>query len=306
MREFPAERRAREALANDLFDIVHIFRLDTLDHARKWIPETASECWLDLDDVESATHRGIAELHRTLGDQDNAERELTVATTSERAEIEVLRTFDRVFLASAFDLERLPTGGPARIEILPNVLPLPDLLPNPPEVGPFVFLFVGTLGYFPNWEGLSWLIGSVWPAVRQRAQRPAEFHIVGHWATGELERFALEPGIHLVGPVDDVRSAYECAHAVVVPLRAGGGTRIKIIEAFGYRRPVITTSIGVEGIEAVADRDVKIADDAPSFAGAMLQLIDDASLRDRLADNAHALMQDRYTDRQLDAIVQRL
>ena len=129
---------------------------------------------------------------------------------------------------------------------------------------------------------------------------------MGHWATGELERFALEPGIHLVGPVDDVRSAYECAHAVVVPLRAGGGTRIKIIEAFGYRRPVITTSIGVEGIEAVADRDVKIADDAPSFAGAMLQLIDDASLRDRLADNAHALMQDRYTDRQLDAIVQRL
>lgn len=302
----PGERKVRHALADEHFDIVHIFRLDTVRHAKRWIPGVVSEFWLDLDDVESVTHRGIAELHRKLGDEQNAAIEFGLASLNELAEIDALRTFDRVFLASPLDIERLPLFGPARMEVLPNVLPIPGPIQVGSETGPFTFLFVGTLGYFPNWEGISWLIRDVWPIVCQRANRPVEFHIVGNGASRELNWCAMEPGVRLIGPVENVKGAYENANAIVVPLRAGGGTRIKVIEAFGFCRPVITTSIGVEGIDAIPDREVIVADDADSFADGMLRLIDDARLRDILVSNAYQLALDRYTENQLEAIVQHL
>jgi len=129
---------------------------------------------------------------------------------------------------------------------------------------------------------------------------------VGNGASRELNWCAMEPGVRLIGPVENVKGAYENANAIVVPLRAGGGTRLKVIEAFGFCRPVITTSIGVEGIDAIPDREVIVADDADSFADGMLRLIDDARLRDILVSNAYQLALDRYTENQLEAIVQHL
>jgi glycosyltransferase involved in cell wall biosynthesis len=99
----------------------------------------------------------------------------------------------------------------------------------------------------------------------------------------------------LVGEVEDVAPCYAAADAVVIPIRSGGGTRIKILEAFAYKKPVISTSMGMEGIEAVHGVDVMIADTPEDFARCCQQVMADQELRERLVTNAYHLVTRAYS-----------
>jgi glycosyltransferase involved in cell wall biosynthesis len=178
---------------------------------------------------------------------------------------------------------------------LPNALPLPDPLPAPERGGPFTFLFIGTLGYYPNEDAIVYFCTQVLPLIRERAPREVRVIIAGSGATPALQQLVGTPGVELIGPVPDVATAYREAHAVVVPIRAGGGTRIKVLEAFSYRRPVIATSVGIEGIAAEPDQHYLRGDTPRELADQCLRLLDDPGLAERLADAAHALFTREYT-----------
>lgn len=287
------------------FDVVHVFRLGTVQAAEPWLRrhEGKARLWLDLDDVESIVHRRIAQLHRNLGKERLAEEEASLAQDAESREVTALMRFDRVFLASEQDQVRLPLHGATDIRILPNVLPLAQPLPPPPDGDLVSLLFVGTLGYFPNVEGALWFARKVLPLVRRRTTRTVELTVVGMgWLPlmSELQRI---PGVKVIGNAADIRPFYARAHAVVVPLRAGGGTRIKLIEAFGLGRPVVSTTIGVEGIDARDGVHLLIADDADAFAVACLRLLDDPSVGVELTGRARDLARDRYSPEVLAEIV---
>jgi len=132
------------------------------------------------------------------------------------------------------------------------------------------------------------------PLIRKTSTRSFAIDIVGGGNSEALQNLAGEM-VHLVGAVPDVRPYYEHCQAVIVPIRAAGGTRIKILEAFGYGRPVISTAIGVEGLDAVHGKHLLIADTPEDFAAACVRVMSDAALTESLIENAGALVQSSYT-----------
>ena len=222
----------------------------------------------DFDDLEHIALRraGLAERSRT-----SRARLLLAARLARRTERLVARFATVGLVCSELDrqiLNRLAPG--ARIEVAPNGPPTPASLASPVPPG-FLILFVGYARYEPNAEGILWLIRRIFPLVR--AQLPqARLMIIGD-GSRELGIGDSEPGVEVLGFVPDLQSAYERARLVVCPVRRGAGTRIKIIEAALHGRPVVSTSVGAEGLDLLDGRDLILADDEKAFAEAIVDLL---------------------------------
>jgi glycosyltransferase involved in cell wall biosynthesis len=155
-----------------------------------------------------------------------------------------------------------------------------------------VVIFVGTLGYLPNRDGVTWLVDRILPLVRSRRPQ-VTIRLVGSSPPDTL-RTLHGDGVELVGLVPDVRPELASADLFVAPLRAGAGTRLKILEAFAAGIPVVATSMAAEGIAAVDGTHLVIADDERAFADAMVDLLVDPASRSRMALAARQLVEDRY------------
>ncbi len=162
--------------------------------------------------------------------------------------------------------------------VVPNGADLPATPPPLDPDGPA--LFVGALDYRPNAEALRWFVERVAPHLG-RGRLPLQ--VVGRAASALPADLARHPALDVVGEVDDVGPYLGAAGIVVAPLREGGGTRLKVVEALAWGRPVVTTTKGAEGLELVAGRDALFADDAPSFAAAMELLATDHACARRMA-----------------------
>jgi glycosyltransferase involved in cell wall biosynthesis len=139
----------------------------------------------------------------------------------------------------------------------------------------------------------------VLPMIRRVAPRPFTVSIVGAGIAAGLDRLGDIHEIRLRGAVPDVAPWYRASHAAIVPLRAGGGTRIKIIEAFSYRRPVVSTSVGSEGLAVRNDEHLLIADTPFDFARACARLMAEPDLSTRLVESAYALFTAAYSTESL-------
>jgi glycosyltransferase involved in cell wall biosynthesis len=297
--EAPRRWRRRDILVSYTkrhYDVVYVFRLAMAGFAKSF---AASARHLDLDDIESATHLRLALLARGNGETALAEREAAAVELARIAEQKACAQFDRIYVCSPQDREQFSRAcARGEIAVLPNGVRVPEPIPDPPGE-PFSFMFVGTLGYYPNADAVRWLCSEIAPRLRERARRTWEIRIVGANPKADLVRTVAGAGLVMVSDAPDMRPCYERASAVLVPVRAGGGTRIKILEAWSYRRPVVTTSIGVEGIRATAGEHVLVADSADDFAAECLRLMDDPECGRRLTASAHQRLLENYT---LDAI----
>lgn len=171
----------------------------------------------------------------------------------------------------------------ARPEIEPGRRPDPDRL-----------LFIGSLGYAPNVDGLRYFVDEVLPLIR--ADRPeVALTVVGAGLAAD-DRLHREPGVELVGFVEETAPYLATARAVVVPLRWGAGTRIKILEAFANRVPVVSTTLGAEGLEVEHGRDLLIADRPADLAAACRSLMAEDGLVERLVGNANELFLRSYDE----------
>ena len=184
--------------------------------------------------------------------------------------------FDGVSVASQHDAgaigERI--GGSMPIQLVPNSIEVPD---GPLDYGARTntVTMIANFTYPPNERGARWLLEEVWPRFE------------AEW--GRHGRRASRPvALRLVGPgrdrVDDIVSVYREAAVMAVPIREGGGTRIKVLEAWALGRPVVSTSVGVEGLDAEHGRDALIADSPDSFAEALLTLVENPDLAQRLIE----------------------
>jgi glycosyltransferase involved in cell wall biosynthesis len=283
------------------FDVVHVFRLATLSQARPILLNRASraELHLDLDDIESTTHRRLAELYRSNGEMARAQFEESEARRCQTAEEEAFQQMDRIYVCSEHDQAQVESRSRARVCVLPNAVRFPASSPVSGVEQGFRFLFIGTLGYYPNEDAALYLCREIVPRIRQQISCLVGFDIVGIGASQKLRAIAGEAGVTVLGPVRSVDACYKSAAAVVVPLRAAGGTRIKILEAFSYQRPVVSTSIGAEGLAARDEQEILIADTPGVFAGACLRLMTNSGLREHLSKNAFDLASRSYS---LDAL----
>ena len=208
------------------------------------------------------------------------------------------------WVAIASDLDASRSGLP-NASVIPNTYPRPQRpVGNPSASGPPVLLFQGNLVYPPNIDAVQWLATVIAPMVRA-AVPEAEVRLVGRPGTNvtELHR----PGVvTVVGEVPSMEEELARASVAVVPLRYGSGTRVKILESFAHRVPVVSTTLGAEGLDAEDGVHLLLADDPEDFAAATVRLLGDSLLRARLVEAAEALYLDRYDGRLADQGVRRL
>ena len=220
---------------------------------------------LDLHNVESALVDSYA--HARQGPSALLFR--AEAAALRRMERRTVGAFDHVVVVSEQERARL-TPGARSVLVCPNGREPSEVLPDAPDP---VVAFVATMGWAPNVDAALWLAREIWPQVLQRVPR-AELLLVGKDPTPAVRALAVG-NVEVTGTVADVRPYLARARVVVAPLRAGGGTRLKIMEALDVGRPVVATSLGCEGMEDLVGRGVVVADTATGLATAIADLLDD-------------------------------
>ena len=213
-----------------------------------------------------------------------------------REELSIFREADGIFACSVQDQQRILSEVPsARTAVVPNAADVQYYRPHPsdPSADGRTVVFFGLLSTYPNIDGSLWFLREIWPRIA--AARPeARCRIIGKGAPRALLELA-GPRVEIVGLVADLRPHLSSAAALVVPLRIGGGTRLKIVEGMAMAKAIVSTTLGAEGISAVPERDILIADDPESFAASVMRLLDDSALASRLGASARRLAVERYS-----------
>jgi glycosyltransferase involved in cell wall biosynthesis len=282
------------------FDVVHCFRLnsgflrkleDNIVFRRSVLDLDAYESQMELSVLRAASSR--------LGKQYSA---LSLLRAAKWALLErlLIPRFDDVLVCSELDRRRLYRRFHAnRWHVVPNAVVDPGPIERIPH-DYFTFLFVGQLGYLPNWDAVMFFFTEVLPILRLRTTVRFKVLIAGRTGNN-LKNFESDPDIELVLNPKNLAPCYARADAVIVPLRAGGGTRVKIIEAFSYGQPVISTTIGAEGLEAVPGKHIIIADQPEDFAEQCIRIMSDEVVRRNIAAAGRELWRIKYSQTALAA-----
>jgi glycosyltransferase involved in cell wall biosynthesis len=205
------------------------------------------------------------------------------------------RRFDAVIAVSERDKRAFEERyGWRHVQVIDTAVDTEFFRPAPEPEDPWRLVFVGSLDWLPNQDGIEWFVREVFPLIRARC--PAiHFQIVGRNPPPGMLELAASAGVELVGTVADVRPYLARAAAVVVPLRIGGGTRIKIFEAMAMQKAVVSTALGAEGLPVTSGENILIADTPQDFAAAVTGLLNDSERRGTIARAARRLVEDNYS-----------
>jgi glycosyltransferase involved in cell wall biosynthesis len=241
----------------------------------------------DVDDVEHVKASRLA-ARRTGRDRLALRASIPILRWSERLAMLKSRC---TFLSSEVDRQLFRRSRVfKRLAVVPNAVTVHalDELPEEP-----VLLFLGTYVYGPNVDAAEFLVREIWPRVLERVPK-ARLLIAGAQPE-RIPSFRLRPqGVEFLGFVDDLAVLYRRTRVVCCPILTGAGTRIKILEAAGRGRPVVSTTIGTEGLDFADGREILVRDDAASFASACTELLRDGTLCERLRTAARQLVAERY------------
>ena len=208
----------------------------------------------------------------------------------------VCRTVRHIVAVSAVDAENMRQYfGVTNISEIPTGVNIEFHAP-PPDVAPFADLaFVGSMDWLANIDGVTWFVDDVLPLIRRR--RPdCSLAIIGRSPPPGIQEMATrDPRIFVTGTVPDIRPYLWGSAVSIVPLRIGGGTRLKIYESMASRVPVVSTGVGAEGLELTPPDTGRLADSPQDFADACLELLDAPAERARVAANAWQMVNDRFS-----------
>ena len=214
----------------------------------------------------------------------------------ERFERKECRRFDRVVAVSRADAEAIEREyGIADVADVPTGVDVEYFRPSGQVTRePHNLVFTGSMDWLPNEDGINWFVDHVLPRIHDR--RPdVTLTIVGRNPPPRIQQLAQRDArLRVTGSVPDVRPYIERAAAFVVPLRVGGGTRLKIYEALAMERPLVSTTIGAEGLPLESGKHLLIADDAGAFATAVLSLLDDPDAATRLGRTSAEYIREHF------------
>jgi rhamnosyltransferase len=298
-RLFASDRAAtkiRDIVLGHDIDIVQLEHTE-LGQFASAVPERAKVILSEID-IAFLTH----ERRRELRFSERYEESRAFGSTRTdlhrllRFEVRCAREMDQVHTMSAVDgeaLARFLPGGSQSIRVIPNGVSVDDFRPPSPTPDRQDVLFIGNFGHLPNIDALEYLVTDIWPLLR--LDRPnARLSVVGANAGDRVQRFAGFPGVKVVGEVPDTRPSYHSHRVMVAPIRAGSGTRLKILEAFAAGTPVVSTSIGAEGLAAEHGTHILLADSPADFARAIDRLLSDDELHSRMAEAARRFVQEHF------------
>jgi glycosyltransferase involved in cell wall biosynthesis len=186
-------------------------------------------------------------------------------------------------------------GNVVPISVIPIAVDTQQILPVQRKEDSFNILTMGTLYYPPNADGIRWFVQDVFPLVRQKMPK-ATLTIVGKNPPRDFVRLSEDPqsGVTVTGFVEELDPYFAKSALMVIPVRAGGGMRVRILEAFARAMPVVTTTIGLEGIHAKIGTEVLVEDSSSAFADAVLNLLQNQELQNKLAANGRQFVETKY------------
>lgn len=224
-----------------------------------------------------------------------------------RHERQQARSFDMSITVSEDDARALREIAPrAKTVVVPNGVDtnyFDNATPDGEE--PQSLVFTGSMSYQPNVEAMTYFTQRIYPHILQMCPS-VRLYIVGRSPAPEIEALGVQhPGrVFVTGTVDDVRPFLRRAAVVVVPLRNGGGTRLKILEALAMHKPVVSTTVGAEGLAVIDKKHILIADDDQQFADSVVSLVKDSAKRQRLGEAGRRLVEARYDWRHIAPLLE--
>ena len=263
-------------------------------HALTTTPGVTMPVVFDLDDIEHVIAVRAARQEKTLRNKMFGLMTVPTLLAEERAGVAKAA---RTLVCSQMDAARLRRlFRTQKVEVVPNAMQLPERVL--PLAANKQLLMVGAYGYDPNADAAEFFITEVLPLIRQRVP-DAELHLVGA-SPQSIPSFTRKPdGVTFVGYADDLAATYAASRVVVCPIRYGGGTRVKLVEAAGWGKPIVSTTIGAEGLGMVHGNDALIADSAEAFADACVSLLGDDALCKALARGARSLAEQAFDGKRI-------
>jgi len=212
-----------------------------------------------------------------------------------RYEAKICEIFDKCLMITEEDKERIERMNPSvKTCIIPAGVDTSYFYPLKIEEESGSLVFVGDLSWLPNVDGVIWFYSRVWPRIK-KASLPVKFYVIGRRPPEEIRKLSKkDQNIMVTGFVKDVRPYVAKCSVYVVPLRIGGGMRLKILEAMAMERPVVATSVGAEGIMATDRENIMIADSEADFAERVIELLKDRNPRRRVAQEGKRLIEQKY------------
>ena len=218
-----------------------------------------------------------------------------------RYERQICQRADRVIAVSEADRDALLRLDPQLdITVIPNGVDLDYYAAyqrandtQAPDYGPNALVFTGKMDFRPNVDAVTWFAQEVLPLVRREIS-DAAFVVVGKEPHPRVQELARLPGVAVTGFVPDIRAHIAAAAVYVVPLRIGGGTRLKVLEAMAMRRALVSTRLGCEGFPLTDGGEALFADDAPGFAQAVTTLLRDPARRGQMGDAGRRFVEATY------------
>lgn len=300
----PMKRALERLLAENDFDLVQIESIHLLDYLpiiRTARPRALITC--DWHNVESELMRRYGEREGSTLKRGYARRTAKLMAESERR---AMREFDAHLSVSKRDADQIRMLNPqALILVIENGVDATyysdeqlakaysasregGTLPNAKRI-----VFVGSMDYHANVDGVVSFAREVWPRLHDRKPEFI-FTIVGRDPSPAVRDLASMPGVEVTGTVDDVRPYYHEAVASIVPLKVGGGSRLKILESMAAGVPVVSTTLGAEGLNLTHNENILIADSDEAMIAEVVRIIDDAETRSQLINAGRELVFRQY------------
>ena len=272
------------------FDLIYVDHL----HMAQYVPsQTPAPTLLDQHNVESVILQRFADRQSLMPVRWFARREHRKMMCYEA---EMCRRFDAIWVTTEVDRKLIsPWLLPQQhVQVLPIGVDTDYFQPDGRKQDPHTVISVGTLSWPPNADGVLWFYDRVFSLIKKQVS-DSKFMIVGANPPPSIQRLAEDPAVEVTGWVDDIRSYMARSTVMVVPLRGGSGMRVKILNALAMGLPVVSTSVGCEGIAVTPGDDILVADDVDVFVRQIVALFEDAQLQRRLSRNGIMLIRERYS-----------
>jgi glycosyltransferase involved in cell wall biosynthesis len=303
----PAFRACIQRLVQDkTFDAIHVDQIKTAQHVEGL---TDLPRLMDMHNVYYEMIEGMARLATSPWRRWLLRRE---ARTMARYEGRACGVFNEIISVTEDNARRLRdmTGGARRVTAIPICVDPTQTPMIAPSDEARDLLCLGAMFYPPNVDGVLWFVRDILPKIRTQVA-DVRLRIVGPRPDRAILRAAAGDSlIQVTGHVEDLTPHWAATAAAVVPLRAGSGMRVKILDAMARGIPVVSTRLGAEGISARHDEHLLLADSAAELASSVVRLLRDVDLRRRLARDARRLVETQYDWRQryaeVDAVYERL
>ncbi len=277
------------------FDLIQVDFIDAINIVH-FLPKNVKKIFVHHE----IKHRRLTSEHTLLGQ--NQIGDLWFIQNIKALEVAHLNTYDKVLVLTEVDKIRLIEDGvnPEILAVSPLAIELKEKAINQPFTFKNKLVFLGPDDHFPNLDGVDWFLERIWPNLN-KSYPDLGFQVVGKWTPKNIERYKHISNVKFLGFVKKLESALEGA-IMIVPLRIGGGMRMKILEGASFSCPIVSTQVGAEGLPVINGDHCLLADTAQEFENSIKKLISDSLLQNKLITASKIVFKDAYSEDQCGII----